>query len=73
MPLLEINRRALVFSMAMAMGSALLFGLGPAIQTTRVNLVTALKTSDIDTTTAAAPDADGICWWPCRSRCPSSS
>jgi predicted permease len=50
MPLLEINRRALVFSMAIAMGSALLFGLGPAIQTTRVNLVTALKTSDADTT-----------------------
>ena len=36
--------------MAIAMGSALLFGLGPAIQTTRVNLVTALKTSDADTT-----------------------
>ena len=56
MPLLEINRRALVFSMAIAMGSALLFGLGPAIQTTRVNLVTALKTSDADTTTTPSPD-----------------
>ena len=50
MPLLQLNRRALVFSMAVAMASAVLFGLGPAIQTTRVNLVTALKTTDIDTT-----------------------
>ena len=50
MPLLQLNRRALVFSMAIALASALLFGLGPAIQTTRVNLVTALKTSDVDST-----------------------
>ncbi len=49
MPLLQLNRRALVFSMLVALASALLFGLGPAIQTTRVNLVTALKTSDADT------------------------
>ena len=49
MPLLQINQRALVFSMAVAMASALLFGLGPAIQTTRVNLVAALKTTDADT------------------------
>jgi predicted permease len=50
MPLLQLNRRALEFSMAIAMASAVLFGLGPAIQTTRVNLVTALKTTDADTT-----------------------
>ena len=50
MPLLELNQRALVFSMAVAMASAVLFGLGPAIQTTRVNLVSALKTTDADTT-----------------------
>ena len=50
MPLLQLNRRALVFSMAMALLSAVLFGLGPAIQTTRVNLVAALKTTDADMT-----------------------
>ena len=50
MPLLQLNQRALVFSMAMALLSAVLFGLGPAIQTTRVNLVAALKTSDADLT-----------------------
>jgi predicted permease len=50
MPLLQLNQRALVFSMAMALLSAVLFGLGPALQTTRVNLVAALKTTDADLT-----------------------
>ena len=49
LPLLKIDERALLFSLAVAMGSALLFGLGPAIQTTRVNLASALKTTDVDT------------------------
>ena len=48
MPLLQINRRALGFSMIVALGSALLFGLAPALQTTRVNLTSALKTADTD-------------------------
>ena len=55
MPLLQLNRRALVFSMAMALLSAVLFGLGPAIQTTRVNLVAALKTTDAEHDAAHAP------------------
>jgi putative ABC transport system permease protein len=48
LPVLQIDRRALVFSLIVAMASALLFGLGPAIQTTKVNLVATLKASDAD-------------------------
>jgi len=44
-PRIELDRRALFFSLAVAMGSVLLFGLIPAIQTTRANLTTALKAS----------------------------
>ncbi len=47
-PLLQINQRALVFSLAVAMTSAFVFGLGPAIQTTRVNLTSALKSTDVE-------------------------
>jgi len=42
-PQINLDRRALFFSLAVAMGSVLLFGLIPAIQTTRANLTTALK------------------------------
>ncbi len=44
-PRIELDRRALFFSLAVAMGSVILFGLVPAIQTTRANLTTALKAS----------------------------
>jgi hypothetical protein len=40
------DRRALGVSLAVAMASAILAGLGPAIQTTRVDLAGALKSSD---------------------------
>ena len=42
-PRLELDQRALLFSMVIAMGSVILFGLIPAIQTTRTNLATAFK------------------------------
>ena len=42
-PQIQLDRRALAFSLLAAIGSAFLFGLGPALQTTRINLVTALK------------------------------
>jgi predicted permease len=45
-PVMQLDQRALVFSLALAMASAFLFGLGPAIQTTRVDLVNSLKASD---------------------------
>ena len=45
-PVIELNRRALMVSLAVAMASALLAGLWPALQMTRVNLAGALKTSD---------------------------
>jgi predicted permease len=48
LPQLQIDKRALVFSLGLAMASAFLFGLGPAIHTTRVNLVNALKATDSD-------------------------
>jgi predicted permease len=45
-PQIQLDQRALTFSLLAAIASAFLFGLGPALQTTRVNLVTALKGSE---------------------------
>jgi macrolide transport system ATP-binding/permease protein len=42
-PRFELDQRALLFSLAIAMGSVILFGLIPAIQTTRTNLTSAFK------------------------------
>jgi len=39
----QLDGRALIFSLVLAVASAFLFGLGPAIQTTRVDLVHSLK------------------------------
>ena len=50
MPLLQLDRRVFALSVLMAAASAFLFGLGPAIQTTRVNLVASLKTGDVEIT-----------------------
>ena len=50
MPLLQLDRRAFVYSVLIATASAFAFGLGPAIQTTRVNLVASLKTGDVEIT-----------------------
>jgi hypothetical protein len=47
-PVLQIDRRALAHSLGLAMASAFLFGLGPALQTTRVNLVSSLKSTNLD-------------------------
>ncbi len=44
----QLDRRALLFSVIVAAASALLFGLIPAIQTTRLDLTTAMKTGDAD-------------------------
>jgi predicted permease len=44
-PKFELDQRALLFSLAVAMGSVILFGLIPAIQTTRTNLTSAFKVS----------------------------
>lgn len=45
-PVFELDRRALAFSLGVAMASAILAGLGPALHTTRVDLAAALKSSD---------------------------
>ena len=45
-PRFELDHRALFVSLAVAMASAILVGLGPACQTTRVDLARTLKTSD---------------------------
>jgi predicted permease len=42
----QLDQRALGFSLAVALVSVLLFGLGPALQTTRADLAGALKNSD---------------------------
>jgi predicted permease len=44
-PRIAIDERVLAFSIAVAMLSAVLFGLIPAIQTTRADLIAALKTA----------------------------
>jgi macrolide transport system ATP-binding/permease protein len=41
----QLDQRALAFSLAVAIGSVLLFGLGPALQTTRTDVAGALKNS----------------------------
>lgn len=45
---LQLDHRVLLFSLAAAVASALLFGLAPAIQAARIDLVSALKSSDAD-------------------------
>jgi hypothetical protein len=45
-PPFELNERVLVFGIIVAAASTLLVGLGPALQTTRVDLVSSLKTSE---------------------------
>jgi predicted permease len=47
---IQLNPRVLFFSLAVALFSALVFGLIPALQSTRVDLASAMKTGD-----AAAP------------------
>ncbi len=47
-PRIELDQRALLFSVLIAMGSVILFGLIPAIQTTRSNLTTAFKAGDVE-------------------------
>ena len=46
-PQLHMDERVLVFSLLVAMASAVVFGLGPAVQTTKVDLQRSLKTSEV--------------------------
>jgi putative ABC transport system permease protein len=45
----QLDQRALLFSLAVSLVSAILCGLAPAIQTTRTDLVTSLRTAGADT------------------------
>jgi predicted permease len=45
-PVFELNERVLGVAIAIAMASAVFVGLGPALQTTRVDLATTLKSTD---------------------------
>ncbi|HXI41845.1 MAG TPA: ABC transporter permease [Bryobacteraceae bacterium] len=45
---IELDRRVLLYSLALAAASAVLFGLVPAIQTTRTDLVNALRSATAD-------------------------
>jgi putative ABC transport system permease protein len=53
----ELDRRALLFSLMVAIGSALLFGLVPAIQATRTDLTAIMKAAD-----SVAPRRRGRRW-----------
>jgi putative ABC transport system permease protein len=44
----QLDQRALLFCLLASVASAVLFGLAPALQTTKANLVTALKAGDVD-------------------------
>jgi predicted permease len=44
----QLDTRVFLFSLAVSLVSAVLCGLSPALQTTRTNLVNALKTADVD-------------------------
>lgn len=46
-PLFQIDQRALLFSLIVAMASAFVFGAGPALETTRVDLTSAMKPGDM--------------------------
>jgi len=46
-PPMYLDQRAMLFSLAVGLASAVLFGLAPAIQTTRADLSTALKSADV--------------------------
>jgi predicted permease len=46
LPPIRLDTRALAFSLAAALGSALLFGLGPALATTRLDLSSSLRSSE---------------------------
>ena len=46
-PSFQLDERALVFSLAIAMASAFLFGIGPALQTTRVDLAGSIRNGDV--------------------------
>jgi putative ABC transport system permease protein len=45
---IELDQRALLFSLLVSVASAVLFGLAPAIQTTRTDLVNALRSATAD-------------------------
>src|SRR5262249_46404784 len=49
-PAIELDERTLVVAVLIAMSTALLVGLGPAIATTRVDLAGSMKASDRGTT-----------------------
>jgi predicted permease len=45
---IEVNERVLWFSLVVSLASAILFGLVPALQTSRTDLLPALKAADVD-------------------------
>jgi hypothetical protein len=45
---ISVDQRMLLFTIAASLISTFLFGLTPALQTTRLNLVSALKAADAD-------------------------
>jgi putative ABC transport system permease protein len=46
-PVIQMDQRALVFSVAVALVSALLFGVGPALRATRIDLSNSLRVTEI--------------------------
>ena len=64
----QLDRRALMFSLGVAVLSAILFGLAPAIQTSRTDLAMVMKAGEAIVGTDIG-DGDGACWSADRSPC----
>jgi predicted permease len=59
-PLMQFDRRAFGFSLAIAVASAFLCGMGPAFQATRVDLVSTLKSGDRAPTRRRRPSGRNV-------------
>ena len=55
LPVIRLDERGLLFSLVVAMSSAFVFGLGPAMTTTRLDLVAALRADDAQPRARTAP------------------
>ena len=59
----RFDGRVLLYTLAAALGTALVVGLVPALQAMRTNLLDTLKVGERGTTAAPGPVAGARCWW----------
>ena len=66
---LQLDAPVLLFAAALTLGTGLLFGLFPALHSTRPDLLPTLKGKPDSRVAGAQPSASARRWRPCRSRC----